>query len=195
VGLALPVRRQRGTGHCGGAVLVPAALHAEIDPNAPSARCAAAHCGVLVTTVDRAVGPQCPPYVPSVALPVVVSAVPLLAHLRPDRRPFLLDAGRAAADLARPRRTSARWAGVACCGAGCARQRRLGRVVAPRRCLPHGHAVFLSCLVSSLRMPAPWPRLGRTRPARRGTRRARRAVEYSVRVVDGELSVTAEVSR
>jgi len=131
VGLALPVRRQRGTGHRGGAVLVPAALHAEIDPNAPSARCAAAHCGVLVTTADRAVGPQCPPYVPSVALPVVVSAVPLLAHLRPDRRPFPLDAGRAAADLARPWRTSVRWAGVACRGAGCARQRRLGRVVAP----------------------------------------------------------------
>ena len=58
VGLALLVRRQQGTGHRGGAVLVPAAPYAEIDTNAPSASCAAAHCGVLLTTADRAVGSQ-----------------------------------------------------------------------------------------------------------------------------------------
>ncbi len=107
VGLALPVRRQRGTGHRGGAVLVPAAPHAEIDTNAPSARCAAAHCGVLAAAPGRVVGLPCSPHVPSVALPVAVSLEPLLAHLRPDRRPFLLDARRAAADLARPHLTLA----------------------------------------------------------------------------------------
>ena len=185
MGLARPVRRQRGTGHRGGAVLVPAAPHAEIDMNAPSARCAAAHFGVLVTTADRVAGAQCPLYGPSVALPVAVSAVPLFSHLGAELGPFLLDAGRAAAGPARPWHTPARWAGVASCGPkarrGRAYRRRQGDVVAPRRpcrcfrCLLHGHAVLLSCLVSLLRMPAPWPRSGRTRRHQRRTRRARRA--------------------
>ncbi len=109
MGLARPVRRQRGTGHRGGAVLVPAAPHAEIDMNAPSARCAAAHFGVLVTTADRVAGAQCPLYGPSVALPVAVSAVPLFSHLGAELGPFLLDAGRAAAGPARPWHTPARW--------------------------------------------------------------------------------------
>ncbi len=102
MGLARPVRRQRGTGHRGGAVLVPAALHAEIDTHAPSARCAAAHCGVLITIADRAAGAQYPPYGPSVALPIAMPPVPLLSHLSAKLGPFLLDAGRAAAGLARP---------------------------------------------------------------------------------------------
>ena len=112
VGLALPVRRQRGTGHRGGAVLVPAAPHAEIDTNAPSARCAAAHFGVLLTTADRAVGSQYPPYASSIALPMAMPLVPLLSHLGAEFGPLLLNAGRAMAGLARPRRTPARWAGV-----------------------------------------------------------------------------------
>ncbi len=101
-GLALPVRRQRGTGHRGGAVLVSAAPPAEIDTNAPSARCAAAHFGVLLTTADRAVGSQYLPYASSIALPMAMPLVPLLPHLCTDRRPFFLDARRAAAQ--RPNR-------------------------------------------------------------------------------------------
>jgi len=91
VGLALPVRRQRGTGHRGGAVLVPAAPHAEIDTNAPSARCAAAHFGVLLTTADRAVGSQYPPYASSIALPMAMPLVPLLSHLGAELGPLLLN--------------------------------------------------------------------------------------------------------
>ncbi len=187
VGLALPVRRQRGTGHRGGAVLVPAAPQAEIDTHAPSARCAAAHCGVLLTTAERAVGSPYPPYASSIALPLAMPLVPLFSHLGAERGPLLLNAGRATAGLARPRRTPARWAGVAgrspTARRGRAHRRCQGDVVAPRRpgrclrrclrCLPHGHAVLLSCRVSSLRMPVPWSRSRRAR--RRRTRRARRA--------------------
>jgi len=138
VGLALPVRRQRGTGHRGGAVLVPAAPQAEIDTHAPSARCAAAHCGVLLTTADHAVGSQCPPYASLIALPLAMPLEPLLAHRGPYRRPVLLDAGRAAAGFARSRRTPGRRAPVACCGPGRAHRRRLGRVIAQLRCRSPG---------------------------------------------------------
>jgi len=184
VGLALPVRRQRGTGHRGGAVLVLAAPHAEIDINAPSARCAAAHCGVLMTLADRAAGAQCPLYSSSVALPVAVSAVPLFSHLGAELGPFLLNAGRAASVPARPWRTPACGASVAGCRprtrCGRTHRRRQGDVIAScrpcwyLRCLPHGHAVLLSCLVSSLRMRVSRPRSGRTQTPQRRTRRARR---------------------
>jgi len=183
VGLARPVRRQRGTGHRGGAILVPAAPHAEIDTHAPSARCAAAHCGVLLTIANRAVGSQYPPYASSIALPRAMPLVPLLSHLGAERGPLLLNAGRAAAGLARPRRPPARWAGVAgrsprarrgrahrCCQGDVVASRRPCRCL---RCLPHGQGALLSCRVSSLRMPVPWSRSRRAR--RRRTRRARRA--------------------
>jgi len=75
MGLARPVRRQRGTGHRGGAVLVPATPRAEIDTHAPSARYAAAHFCLLAPSA-RTVSFQCVPYAPSVALPVAVPAVP-----------------------------------------------------------------------------------------------------------------------
>ncbi len=108
---------------------------------------------VPVATPDRAVDPHGSPSTPlSVAFSVTMPVIPLLAHLCSDHCPFIFNARRAAANLTRPRRTPARWAGVAGCGPkprhGRVHWCRQGDVVTPfrpGRCVPHGHGMLVSC--------------------------------------------------